>query len=92
MSTNDYNMSWMSRARIPELLPRLRNATPLRLVAALRGAQGEKFGAVALDASGKRVAAVTTGVSYTPRLSGAQQRSLEMAQPGPYRVATWDVP
>jgi hypothetical protein len=68
------------------------NAVPLRLLATIKGTAEEKFGAVALDAAGKRVAAVTTGVRYTANMNLSQQQAAERSPLGPYGVEAWDVP
>ena len=68
------------------------NAMPLQLLKTIHGAPDEKFGNVAIDAAGKRVVAVTTGVQYTAKMTGPMQQSAEQSPPGPYRVTIWDVP
>jgi WD40 repeat protein len=68
------------------------NVVPLRLFTTIQGKADEKFGSVALEAAGKRVAAVTTGVRYTAKMTNSAQQSAELSPPGPYRVTTWDVP
>lgn len=67
-------------------------AVPLRLLVTIRGNADEKFSGVALDGSGKRVAAVTSGVRYTAKMNYYMQQAAERSPPGPYRVAAWDVP
>jgi hypothetical protein len=67
------------------------NVDPLRLLTAIQGKADEKFGSVALEATGKRVAAMTTGVRYTAKMTNVAQQGAELSPPGPYRVTEWDV-
>jgi len=68
------------------------DVTPLRRRMTIKGSDEEKFGFVAVDVAGKRVAAVTTGVHYTSRMNNSQQQQVERNPPGPYRVGVWEVP
>ena len=67
------------------------DSASLKLVATLKGLATEKFSTVALDNTGQRVAAVTTGVAYNPRMGRAMQYSAEYAPQGPRRVYLWDL-
>jgi WD40 repeat protein len=66
-------------------------AFPLRLLVTIQGSADEKFSGVALDPTGNRVAAITTGVRYTPKMNNVMQQGAEHSPTGPYRVVAWDV-
>ncbi len=63
-----------------------------KLLATFKGKSSEKFANVAMDASGGRIAVVSTGVSYAATMTGAEQQSAEMFRPGAPRVTVWRVP
>jgi hypothetical protein len=64
----------------------------LKCVATIQGQSDEKFTLVALDETGRRIAAVTDGVAYNPGMTGAMQQSAEL-KPAPARwVYVWELP
>jgi len=63
-----------------------------KLLRSFQGRPTEKFGNVALDESGQRVAAVTTGVAYHQNMTGTMQQGAERSPAGPLRVSVWDLP
>ena len=67
------------------------NADDKKLLKTIKGKPSEKFALVTLDATGERIAAVTTGVLYTSRMTGAMQQGEELAPKGTPRVYIWNV-
>ncbi len=67
-----------------------------KLVSTIQGRSDQKFGCVALDETGKRVAAMTTGVSTRTGPSGQRQNvpvtGYERNPTGTFDVEIWDVP
>lgn len=68
------------------------DAVGMKVLSTIKGNPNEKFSQVALDDSGQRVIAVTTGVQYTPRMNNAMQQSEERAPKASPRVHVWELP
>jgi hypothetical protein len=68
------------------------DAVAMKPLATFVGKPSEKFAEVALDHSGQRVAAVTTGVHYNSSMFEAMQFSEEARPRGPRRVYLWQMP
>lgn len=68
------------------------DAVEMKLLVTIQGRSDEKFARVALNETGGRVAAVTTGVTYNSRMSRTEQQGQELAPASPRRVYVWELP
>ncbi len=67
------------------------DAVQAKLLKRIEGPPGDKFGQVAMDKAGQRVAGVTTGVRYNSAMLGPAQQSAELKRTDSLRVLVWDV-